>query len=72
MQDIIIIMMTWNTQKYLVFIFSQQIAPNIQLTDEELEIRMRMEYKEYVDEEDKFLRELGLKDEQEEPLPSTD
>lgn len=48
------------------------IAPNVQLTDEELEIRMKMEYKEYLDEEDKFLRELGLKDEADEPLPSTD
>ena len=42
------------------------------LTDEEIEYRMKMEYKAYEDEELQFLRDLGLKEEVEEPLPQVD
>lgn len=46
------------------------IAPNVQLTDEEIEYRMKQEYAAYLDQESAFLRELGLKDD-DEPLPET-
>jgi len=50
--------------------FYPQIAPNVILTDEELENRQKNEYQSYVDDENSFLRELGiLKDE--DPLPET-
>ena len=49
-----------------------QIAPNVQLTDEEVLYRQKMEYQAYLDEESNFLRELGLKDETEEPLPEVE
>ncbi|KAK6180530.1 hypothetical protein SNE40_012670 [Patella caerulea] len=44
------------------------IAPNVVLTDEEIEIKQKIEYQAYLDEESSFLRELGLKDDSE-PLP---
>ena len=53
-------------------IFSRQIAPQVQLTDEEIEYRQKMEYHAYLEEEDKFLRELGLKEEAPEVLPPMD
>ncbi|XP_033738311.1 WD repeat-containing protein 63-like isoform X3 [Pecten maximus] len=46
------------------------IAPNIQLSEEEVEYRLKQEYAAYLDEENSFLRELGLKDD-DEPLPET-
>jgi hypothetical protein len=49
-----------------------QIAPNVQLTDEEIEIRMKMEYHQYLEEENAMLRHLGLKDDVDEPLPQVD
>lgn len=48
-----------------------QIAPNVVLTDEEIEYRMKQEYQAYLDEEAAFLRELGLLKEEDEPLPET-
>ena len=48
-----------------------QIAPNVQLTDEEVEYRMKMEYNQFKEEEQSFLRELGLLKEEDEPLPET-
>ncbi|XP_048256413.1 dynein axonemal intermediate chain 3-like isoform X4 [Haliotis rufescens] len=45
------------------------IAPNVVLTEEELEYKAKMEYIEYEKEEANFLRELGLKAEEEEVLP---
>lgn len=47
------------------------IAPNVVLTDEEIEYRMKQEYQAYLDEEAAFLRELGLLKEEDEPLPET-
>lgn len=47
------------------------IAPNVQLTDEEVEYRMKMEYNQFKEEEQSFLRELGLLKEEDEPLPET-
>ena len=44
----------------------------MQLTEEELEYRMKQEYLAYLDEEDKFLRELGLKEDAPEVLPPMD
>lgn len=56
----------WN----YVHMFLFQIAPNVILTDEEIEYRQKMEFQAFCDEENNFLRELGLiKDE--EPLPET-
>ena len=49
-----------------------QIAPQVQLTDEEIEYRMKQEYQTYLEEEDKFLRELGLKEDAPEVLPPMD
>ena len=49
-----------------------QIAPQVVLTDEEIEYRQKLEYQQYLDEEATFLRELGLKEEIEEPLPDVD
>lgn len=40
-----------------------QIAPQINLTDDEIEYRMRMEYQAYLEEETAFLRQLGILDE---------
>jgi hypothetical protein len=48
-----------------------QIAPNVVLTDEEIVYRMKQEYIAFIEEENAFLRELGLKAEDEEPLPET-
>ncbi|ESP02449.1 hypothetical protein LOTGIDRAFT_199692 [Lottia gigantea] len=45
------------------------IAPNVVLTDEEIEIKQKIEYQNYLDEEASFLRELGLLKEEAEPLP---
>ncbi|KAL4236475.1 WD repeat-containing protein 63 [Mactra antiquata] len=46
------------------------IAPNVVLTDEEIEYRQKMEFQAFQEAENNFLRELGiLKDE--EPLPET-
>ena len=51
---------------YLVLLYET----NVILTDEELENRQKNEYQSYVDDENSFLRELGiLKDE--DPLPET-
>lgn len=66
--------MMFNVQEELFFklwIFSPQIAPNVVLTDEEIEYRMKQEYQAYLDEEAAFLRELGLLKEEDEPLPET-
>lgn len=41
------------------------------LTDEEVEYRMKQEYHQYKEEEQSFLRELGLLKEEDEPLPET-
>ncbi|KAL5022553.1 hypothetical protein ScPMuIL_001708 [Solemya velum] len=43
------------------------IAPQVMLTDEEVEYRMKQEYTQYLEDEASFLRELGLKDD-DEPL----
>ncbi|CAH1773609.1 unnamed protein product [Owenia fusiformis] len=45
------------------------IAPNVQLTEDEIVYRMKQEYNAYLDEEASFLRDLGLKQEEDEPLP---
>lgn len=37
-----------------------QIAPNVMLTDEEIEYCQKMEFQAFCDEENAFLRELGL------------
>lgn len=52
----------------LFFILSQ-IAPNVTLTEEEVAQRMKLEYAQFVEEENSFLRELGLKEEEKEELP---
>ena len=49
-----------------------QIAPQVVLTDEEIELRLKQEYQQYLEAEDKFLRDLGLKEDPEDVLPSTD
>ena len=49
-----------------------QIAPNVVLTDDEILYRMKQEYAQFQEEESHFLRELGLKEEVEEPLPEVD
>ncbi|KAK3590717.1 hypothetical protein CHS0354_012290 [Potamilus streckersoni] len=46
------------------------IAPQVILSEEEIEHRMKQEYNQYLETEAAFLRELGLKDD-EEPLPAT-
>ena len=46
-----------------------QIAPNVVLTDEEIEMKQKQEYHAYQNEEYTFLRELGLLKEDDEPLP---
>ncbi|KAH3693237.1 hypothetical protein DPMN_192641 [Dreissena polymorpha] len=46
------------------------IAPNVLLTDEEIEYRLKLEYQAYMEAEGNFLRELGITKE-EEPLPQT-
>lgn len=46
------------------------IAPNVILTDEEIEYRLKQEYQAYVEAENNFLRELGITKE-DEPLPAT-
>ncbi|XP_045159985.2 dynein axonemal intermediate chain 3-like isoform X2 [Mercenaria mercenaria] len=46
------------------------IAPNVILTDEEIEYRQKMEYQAYVEVETNFLRELGILKE-DDPLPET-
>lgn len=46
-----------------------QIAPNVVLTDEEIEYRLKAEYQTYLDEESSFLRELGILKDEPEPLP---
>lgn len=56
---------------FWLWVFSPQIAPNVVLTDEEIEYRMKQEYQAYLDEEAAFLRELGLLKEEDEPLPET-
>ncbi|XP_074640912.1 dynein axonemal intermediate chain 3-like [Tubulanus polymorphus] len=45
------------------------IAPNVVLTEEEILYKMKQEYQAYLDDESSFLRELGLKDDIDEPLP---
>ena len=57
---------------FMYCIFFLQIAPNVVLTDEEIEYRQKLEYQAYLDEESNFLRELGLKEEIEEPLPAVE
>ncbi|KAH3693258.1 hypothetical protein DPMN_192662 [Dreissena polymorpha] len=47
-----------------------QIAPNVLLTDEGIEYRLKLEYQAYVEAEGNFLRELGITKE-DEPLPQT-
>ncbi|XP_060606254.1 dynein axonemal intermediate chain 3-like [Ruditapes philippinarum] len=47
------------------------IAPNVILTDEEVEYRQKNEYQAYVEVETNFLRELGILKEDAEPLPET-
>ena len=47
-----------------------QIAPNVLLTDEEIEYRQKQEFQAFCDEENKFLRELGIITD-DEPLPET-
>lgn len=46
------------------------IAPNVLLTDEEIEYRQKQEFQAFCDEENKFLRELGIITD-DEPLPET-
>ena len=46
-----------------------QIAPNVVLTDEEIEMKMKFEYQQYLKDEYTFLRELGLLKDEEEELP---
>ena len=49
--------------------FHFQIAPFVQLSNEEIEFRMQQEYQKYLEEEASFLRNLGLlKDDSEEIL----
>nr|KAG5698305.1 hypothetical protein BaRGS_017007 [Batillaria attramentaria] len=45
------------------------IAPNVTLTDEEIEYKMKLEYKAFLDEQHNFLREMGIVKEEEEALP---
>ncbi|XP_064605528.1 dynein axonemal intermediate chain 3-like [Liolophura sinensis] len=47
------------------------IAPQVQLTDEEVEMRLKAEYQQYVEDESNFLRALGLKDDTEELIPES-
>ena len=46
-----------------------QIAPNVVLTDEEIEMKQKLEYQTYLNDEYSFLRELGILKEEDEPLP---
>ena len=52
--------------------FVRQIAPQVFLTEDELEHRMKMEYQQFLEAEATFLRDLGLLKEEEEMLPETD
>ncbi|XP_076440866.1 dynein axonemal intermediate chain 3-like isoform X2 [Babylonia areolata] len=45
------------------------IAPNVQLTDEQIEANQKQEYQAYLNDEFSFLRELGIIKEEEEALP---
>ncbi|XP_013408046.1 WD repeat-containing protein 63 [Lingula anatina] len=45
------------------------IAPNVELTEEEVHYRMKQQYAAFLEEESAFLRELGLKEDIDEPLP---
>lgn len=58
------------SHKYIHGFIRFQIAPNIQLSEEEIEYRQKQEYTAYLDEENTFLRELGLKDD-DELMPET-
>ena len=51
--------------------FYFQIAPNVVLTDEEIEYRQKNEYQAYIETETNFLRELGIIKEDAEQLPET-
>ena len=53
-------------------ILTIQIAPNVTLTEEEVDQRQRVEYAAFVEEENAFLRDLGLKEEEKEELPQID
>lgn len=57
---------SWSSRCCLLWF---QIAPNVVLTDEEIEMKQKQEYHAYQNEEYSFLRELGLLKEDEEPLP---
>ena len=46
-----------------------QIAPNVVLTDEEIEYRQKTEFQAFCEEENAFLRELGLIKDEELPIP---
>lgn len=48
------------------------IAPQHQLTDEEVLYRQKQEYQTFLEAEHAFLRELGLIKEEEEELPVVD
>lgn len=47
----------------------RQIAPQISMTEEERDYRMKSEYNTYLDEEAAFLRSLGLLKEETEEMP---
>ena len=47
------------------------IAPAVVLSEEEIIAKMKMEYDAFIEEESAFLRELGIKDD-DEPLPAVD
>ncbi len=44
------------------------MAPQVTVTEDELEQRMKQEYYAYLQEEDKFLRAMGLKEDTPEPI----
>ncbi|PAA85905.1 hypothetical protein BOX15_Mlig003582g2 [Macrostomum lignano] len=48
------------------------IAPAVELTPEERLLKMQKKYEAYLAEEMTFLRELGLKDDDDEPLPAVE
>ncbi|KAL8583506.1 hypothetical protein ACOMHN_056316 [Nucella lapillus] len=69
------VMSRWNLREHEKQEMAQEakrkagIAPNVQLTDEEIEVKQKLEYQAYKSEEYTFLRELGIVKEEEEALP---
>ena len=56
----------------IVCLCVRQIAPQVLLTEDEMEYRMKQEYQQYLEAESTFLRDLGLLKEDDDMLAETD